>query len=243
MSSSLLYETLGLETHRDNYIAIVGGGGKTTLMFTLAKELNSLGKRVIATTSTHILIPNGVRLILSSDKDMIKGGLEKNGLAVVAQSFKEDKLKSPDPVLFDYFKEISDIVLVESDGARNMPIKLHDEHEPAIPKHANSVIAVVGMDALGKRICDVAHRPQQVASLLGVNVRHTLTLENMADIIMDESGLMKGVSGDPCIVLNKADNNRLNDEAHSLASMLQRRGVKNVVITSLAQGTWKKFVA
>ena len=40
---------------RPGVIAIVGGGGKTTLMYCLADELKRRGK-VIVTTTTHILI-------------------------------------------------------------------------------------------------------------------------------------------------------------------------------------------
>ena len=38
-------------------IAFVGGGGKTTLIYELARELESVGKRVLVTTTTHMLRP------------------------------------------------------------------------------------------------------------------------------------------------------------------------------------------
>ena len=38
-------------------ISIVGAGGKTTTMYTLAAELAALGKRVVTTTTTNIYIP------------------------------------------------------------------------------------------------------------------------------------------------------------------------------------------
>ena len=38
-------------------IAFVGGGGKTTAMFRLAHELKVLGKKVLVTTTTNILMP------------------------------------------------------------------------------------------------------------------------------------------------------------------------------------------
>src|SRR5437868_15433333 len=38
-------------------ISIVGAGGKTTTMYTLASELAQRGKRVITTTTTNIYFP------------------------------------------------------------------------------------------------------------------------------------------------------------------------------------------
>ena len=41
-----LHESLGININEKNIISFVGGGGKTTSMYTLANELSSLGKRV-----------------------------------------------------------------------------------------------------------------------------------------------------------------------------------------------------
>src|SRR5579884_2692577 len=50
-----LSQLLALPAHP--LIAIVGAGGKTTTMYTLADELAAQGKRVITTTTTQIFIP------------------------------------------------------------------------------------------------------------------------------------------------------------------------------------------
>ena len=39
-------------------VSLVGGGGKTTLMFALAQELTSGGQSVITTTTTRIFEPS-----------------------------------------------------------------------------------------------------------------------------------------------------------------------------------------
>ena len=43
-----------LRVDRGAVVSFVGGGGKTTSMFRLARELSAAGLRVVATTSTHI---------------------------------------------------------------------------------------------------------------------------------------------------------------------------------------------
>src|SRR6266704_5836513 len=51
----LLSNLIDLPTHP--LISIVGAGGKTTTMYTLANELAQRGKRVITTTTTNIFFP------------------------------------------------------------------------------------------------------------------------------------------------------------------------------------------
>ena len=43
--------------HEGGVISLVGAGGKTTLMFRLARELADTGERVLTTTTTRILRP------------------------------------------------------------------------------------------------------------------------------------------------------------------------------------------
>ena len=50
-----LWDKLGLDMDRHRVIALVGGGGKTTTMYALAREAREAGKTVIVTTTTHIL--------------------------------------------------------------------------------------------------------------------------------------------------------------------------------------------
>ena len=55
--------------------AIIGGGGKTTLMETLAGELSKKGK-VIITTTTHICRPKQYETLLDADEAAVSAALE-----------------------------------------------------------------------------------------------------------------------------------------------------------------------
>ena len=57
-----------------------------------------------------------------------------------------------------------DYVLVEADGSRMRPCKAPAKHEPVIPPQTTLVVPVVGIDALGGRLADVAHRPELVSA-------------------------------------------------------------------------------
>src|SRR4030042_6313460 len=64
-----------LDLRAKEVISLVGAGGKTTLMFRLAKELLLAGKRVVTTTTTKILEPSSEEtrcLYVHSDEEKLK---------------------------------------------------------------------------------------------------------------------------------------------------------------------------
>ncbi len=57
-------------------IALIGGGGKTSLMFQLASVLADAGKKVLTTTTTKIFTPNqsqSPKLVLGDSLDILTG--------------------------------------------------------------------------------------------------------------------------------------------------------------------------
>ena len=47
-------DLLKLDIEKYQVIAVVGGGGKTSLIYRLSEELRARGKKVIITTTTHM---------------------------------------------------------------------------------------------------------------------------------------------------------------------------------------------
>ena len=54
MQTFFLWNALTIVPDRKQSIAVVGGGGKTSLIFRLCEEMVSTGKKVIVTTTTHM---------------------------------------------------------------------------------------------------------------------------------------------------------------------------------------------
>ena len=65
----MLLEAFGISLSEHVCLALVGGGGKTTTMFALARALKESGKRVLVTTTTNIFMPeeNQCDTIILSD--------------------------------------------------------------------------------------------------------------------------------------------------------------------------------
>ena len=143
--------------------ALIGGGGKTTLMYTLAEELRRRGT-VIVTTSTHIQRPEQYPVLTAADD--VAAALAEHGAVCVAGETAEGKLRAP-ALSFEVLAALADFVLVEADGSRRLPLKAHAPHEPVIPPNARRTVYVVGADGFGHLIRQVCHRPERYAALCG----------------------------------------------------------------------------
>ena len=192
--------------------AIIGSGGKTSLMLRLCRDLPGT---VIVCTSTHIFPPEALPLYtqaleaMPAPKFCVGTWAENGKLTAPIQSFKE-------------LAGLADYVLVEADGSKHLPLKAHLCHEPVIPSCANQVVQVVGISGIGRPICEAAHRPERYAELCGAAVSDIATLERAARVLNTEALADR-------YVLNQADDLEERKWAMSLAALLERPAV----ITSL----------
>jgi len=115
----LLKQSLGLG-EREN-ISLVGAGGKTSLMYLLARSLSASGHRVITTTTTKILEPGPDEtpcLSLGETHDSILEKLELHGhVTVASQRLADGKLQGINPRQVDGLWESGkiDYLIVEEE--------------------------------------------------------------------------------------------------------------------------------
>ncbi len=211
-------------------VSIVGGGGKTSLLFALADDASAGGRSVLVTTTTRIFDPRdeGRRF----DELLLEPGWgvgaprppappngeawRRNGragsraagpLIVAAAGVDGGRLLSVDPARVDEALGW-DLVAVEADGARRLPLKAPADHEPVVPGSSGAVIAVIGLDCLGRRLDDtIAFRPELVAAAAGMAEGETIRPRHLAALAASPSGCFK--SSPPgalrVVVLNKLD--------------------------------------
>ncbi|MBE7003075.1 MAG: putative selenium-dependent hydroxylase accessory protein YqeC [Ruminococcaceae bacterium] len=163
--------------------ALIGGGGKTTLLYALAEELRKTGT-VVLCASTHILVPAQYPLC-TGGMDELAAALAAHGAVCAGTPAEDGKLTAP-AAGFEQLAQLADYVLVEADGSRGLPLKAHAPHEPVIPANAQRVVLVVGADGFGRRISDVCHRPGLYAERAGVSPDDTVTPELAARVIRAE---------------------------------------------------------
>ena len=126
--------------------AIIGGGGKTTLLQTLGRELAG-AHSVLLTTTTKIM--PFADIIWADTLEQLKELKLTHSLLCAGRLIEETgKLTAPD-IPFSGLLEQFEYILVEADGAARKPIKAHASHEPVIPEEANQVICVGGSAGFG----------------------------------------------------------------------------------------------
>ena len=197
---------------RPGVTAIIGSGGKTSLMLRLCRELPGT---VIVCTSTHIFPPEELPLYTEALTAMPVPKL------CVGTRAEHGKLTAPVQP-FEELAALADYVLVEADGSKHLPLKAHLAHEPVIPACAGQVLQVLGISGIGRPICEAAHRPERFAALCGASVTDIATLERAARVLNTEALADR-------YVLNQADDLEERKWAMSLAALLERPSV----ITSL----------
>ena len=189
---------------RPGITALIGGGGKTSTIYALAEELRKKGS-VIVCTSTHIIRPPQYPYLPRFSEKLLFGEVFSTG------SIDGHKLSAPEQS-FEELTQFADYVLVEADGSRQLPLKAHASHEPVIPKEANQVIVVIGIDGLGKPIRDVAHRPELYAAIVHADIDAPVTAEMIRDVVYTYP-LCDGV------IINKADDSERFEKAMRLAAL------------------------
>ncbi len=140
----------------------------------------------MVTTTTHILRHPGLPLVEEPTPERLRAALEGHGVVTVGTVFRGDKLSGAGTP--EELRRAADVVLVEADGAKRLPLKAPAEYEPVIPPCADAVAAVAGMDAVGQAVGAVCHRPERVCALLGAGAEHVLTPEDVALLLASPGG-------------------------------------------------------
>lgn len=200
--------------------AIIGSGGKSTLLKTLGLELMRGGGRVLLCTTTHMFPVAGVpwdgssrRLDVAPWKPgtlhvpgctceacagLVRGSICQAGVL----DPETGKLSAPVEPLNELAQRF-DYVLAEADGSKRLPLKAHAAWEPVIPAATANVVWVVGASGLGKPVAEVAHRPELFCERCGCKPTDTATPERVAMVFNAELQMLK--LNNACVMLNQVD--------------------------------------
>lgn len=186
-------------------ICIVGGGGKTTVMYELAAAWAACGCKVLVLTSTHILCPADGSF--AADAAAVHNLWQQWRYAVIGTpELATGKLTVPPQDLYEALQLQADVILCEADGSKHHPCKAPAAHEPVLLPDSDIVLAVVGMDALGCPLAQACQRPQLAAELLGCSLDSVIDEQMLAALLLSEQGARKNVGTRGFyIVLNKCD--------------------------------------
>ena len=260
MTDRPLHDALGIDPAFDALVATVGGGGKTTLLFTLAAERTippgmtldpgSSPRIAVLTTTTKFTIPPRAATwpVVLSESSVTRAAAiehawtrEKAAIIVGSERGQRDRVLGVEP---DWPRsalalDIVDFVGVEADGSAGRPFKAPANHEPVLPDDVSLVVAVVGVGALGRPIdAATVHRPERVRALVNRDLAagDLITPELVACVLTDPGGGRKAVPDDARFAVVVSSAARDLAGAASIAQACTAEGIELVVAFDVGSG-------
>lgn len=217
---------------KKHVISLVGGGGKTTLMYLLADCFCKKGYQTLVTTTTHIQKPKADDWIHNEEE--LKMHWESGKIAVAGEESGPEKIMGIARHELARYMQYADAVLVEADGAKRMACKVPNDREPVLLPQSDIVIGVMGLDVAGKTLREACFRLEQAMKLLQVPADHKITEEDMVKILTNSNGTRKSVGlRDYYVVLNKCDDAMRLKSAEKIVMLLEKQGLRHAVATKL----------
>jgi probable selenium-dependent hydroxylase accessory protein YqeC len=193
----------GLMLEGGGVVSLVGGGGKTGLMFRLARELSMAGDTVLTTTTTKIFEPSrdqaacvilsgSVPDILDRADELLDEHLHLT--AAVGKLPESGKLCGFQPEIIGelWNAGLFQWIIVEADGAAGKPLKAPADHEPVIPACTTRLVGMLGLNGVGQPLTErLVFRHEHFARLTGLRLGSNVSDSAIADVLVRDDGLFK----------------------------------------------------
>ena len=92
-------------------------------------------------TTTHMAVPEYFG-VLEPDLGQVEKMLEKEGIAVAGCPAKEGKIAFRDWEFYEKAGKLADVILVEADGSKRLPVKVPGPKEPVIPENSDQILCI-----------------------------------------------------------------------------------------------------
>ncbi|MBI3126824.1 MAG: putative selenium-dependent hydroxylase accessory protein YqeC [Candidatus Tectomicrobia bacterium] len=171
--------------------AVMGAGGKATLMKRLVRELLDAGTPVIVTSTTNLHglgAEEGVSLLLSGEgRDRVREAAAawaaRGPVVWVEKKLPQNMFRGLPPAQVEalHAQRFGGVLVVKTDGARKRLVKAPGKGEPVIPRGATHCLVVLGLSAIGQRAePGIVHRGERVAALTGLRLGDVIAPSHLA---------------------------------------------------------------
>jgi len=210
-----------LEISTGSAVAVVGCGGKSSLVELLADRLRE--KKVLISTTTKIYPPKMKDImlcetLLQCEEHEARAGVQCMGLLNSASG----KLEALPDAFLTAIKSRYDIVLLEADGSRGLPCKGWLANEPVVPHYCTHTVGLITMGALGKAAGEsTVHRLPEFFALTGVGEGRAITAAALEAMVCAPGGMFKNSAGKRYVIVNQVE-----DDATAAAALSFLRAIK-----------------
>ena len=225
-----LHELLQIEK---GVTAVIGSGGKTTLLPVLARTLP--GKVILCTTSFFYPFKDTAFLSISDiteekEELMLRGLLAENRVVCNGEMAGNGKLGRP-VLPFQKLAQMADYVLVEADVSRGYPLKAHAEKEPDFPDHYDDAVCVFGAGGFMQPIAEAVQHADVFRLVTGCAEDALARPELVAKAFVNERLAKKAF-------LNQVESRELLEMAERFAAAT---AMPDIVAGSLNLNVFKRF--
>jgi molybdenum cofactor cytidylyltransferase len=233
-----------LQLSNQAQVAFTGGGGKTTALFRLGRELTA---PVFLTTTTHL----GLEQVSYADQHMViqnQSNLElflkdipERVILLTGPETPDGRVSGLGPDSLDILHEYCDKnkipLLIEADGSRGLPLKAPAPHEPNIPAWVTDSVSVAGMNGILKPLdARFVHRPERFAAIAGISLGDSVSVESITKVLLHPDGGLKNIPPHArrIALLNQVDSDELQSQAGRIARALTE-SYHSVLVGSLKE--------
>lgn len=148
---------------KDHVVSLVGGGGKTTLLYAFARHCAAKGWRVLVSTTTHIRQPGRIMPQMKPFCGPLGGRTICRGRCP-GRAGQADR---PAAGTADPLDGTGGYCSSGSGRCKTAALQGPAAHEPVLLRESDIVLAVAGLSALGRPLREVCFRLEQACALLG----------------------------------------------------------------------------
>jgi len=194
-----------LDISTGSVVAVVGCGGKTSLVELMADRLRE--KKVLISTTTKIYPPKMKDIMLCEtlvqcEEHEPRTGIQCMGLLNSASG----KLEALPEAFLANLQPRYDIVLLEADGSRGLPCKGWLADEPVVPDYCTHTLGLITMGALGKPAGETTvRRLPEFFALTGVGEGQTITVAALDAMVCAPKGMFKNSVGQRYVIVNQVE--------------------------------------
>ncbi len=223
-------------------ISVIGGGGKTSLIYRFSELLGYRGFSIGITTTTRMERNHPLSDIVTQwvvgpvPKRTSHFASDENGIRITqfARTAGKDKFLGFSPETLDLLKKDSpfDVIFIEADGSAGAPVKCPGEDEPVIPHLSDGVIAVFGLSSLGEAPSpNTVHRFERFQRFPGIDVTKPISIDTYTTLLDSPEGLFRDVpqNATKLVLCNQFDE-VLEANRPSLVALLRERGYYEVSV-------------
>ena len=241
-------------TKKPAVITFIGSGGKTSLIWLLARSLakrpqaGAEQRKILVTPTAKMLPPqeseNRYDRYCTEPPVDAAPGITLAGM----YNEKTGKLESFALPVLEQLSAAYDLVLIEGDGCRGLPLKGWADYEPVVPPFTDITVGIVPLLPLGVPISEkIIHRLPQFCSLCDAQPGEILASTHLAQVIGGNArrpsayrSLFSAAQGKRALFLNQGEDSGAPERGLEIIKLLPdefRGSLYRIIVGSVHQNS------